>query len=296
MISLFTVAGTNQSLFMTLITSPSNPRISKLQTLHTTRGRKKSGLFLIEGPHLLETLLAAGLLPDEVYYQPELLQRTAEGRALLDRLLHTPGLSHDLLLEVSERVIAAIGEVQTSQGIVCTLSLDALDSARIRARRTSTRRPVLLILDDLADPGNMGTILRTALAADVDSVLLTPNCVDFTNPKVVRSAAGAHFALPVESNLSWPTIAERVNMHCASAPRVLLAEAGSPHVYYEQDLTQPFALIIGNEAHGPSADARALATQFISIPLANDVESLNAAMATGIILYEAVRQARVIER
>ncbi len=279
---------------MTLITSPSNPRISKLQTLHTTRGRKKSGLFLIEGPHLLEALLAAGLLPNEMYYQPELLQRTAEGRALLDRLLHTAGLSHDLLLEVSERVIAAIGEVQTSQGIVCTLSLDALDSARTRARRTSIRRPVLLILDDLADPGNMGTVLRTALAADVDSVLLTPNCVDFTNPKVVRSAAGAHFALPVESNLSWTAITERVDMHCASVPRVLLAEAGSPHMYYKQDLTQPFALIIGNEAHGPSADARALATQFISIPLANNVESLNAAMATGIILYESVRQIRTM--
>ena len=83
-------------------------------------------------------------------------------------------------------------------------------------------------------------------------------------------------------------------MHCASVPRVLLAEAGSSHMYYKQDLTQPFALIIGNEAHGPSADARALATQFISIPLANDVESLNAAMATGIILYESVRQLRTM--
>src|SRR5258708_7283243 len=101
---------------MTLITSPSNPRISKLQALHTTRGRKKSGLFFMEGPHLLAALLDAQVLPDEVYYQPELMRRTEQGDALLDRLLHTSGLSHQQLVEVSERVIQSLGDVQTSQG------------------------------------------------------------------------------------------------------------------------------------------------------------------------------------
>ena len=152
------------------------------------------------------------------------------------------------------------------------------------------KRPVLLILDNLADPGNMGTILRTALAADVHEVLLTENCVDCYHPKVLRSAAGAHVALPIEANLAWEAIAERVALHCGKVPRVLLAEVGSPHPYYEQDLAMPFALIIGNEAQGASAEARALATLNITIPLENGVESLNAAMAAGIILYEAVRQ------
>jgi TrmH family RNA methyltransferase len=98
--------------------------------------------------------------------------------------------------------------------------------------------------------------------------------------------------LPILHNLTWPTIMESVTQHCGTAPRVLLAEAGSAVKYYEQDLQSPFAVIIGNEAQGPSAEARALATQTISIPLANGVESLNAAMAAGIILYEAVRQLR----
>ena len=124
----------------------------------------------------------------------------------------------------------------------------------------------------------------------MNEVLLTPNCVDCYSPKVVRAAAGAHVSLPIEPNLSWSAIAEKVAMHCAGESHVLLAEAGSPHVYYEQDLIAPFALIIGNETHGPSQEARALATQTISIPLGNGVESLNAAMATGIVLYEAVRQ------
>jgi TrmH family RNA methyltransferase len=244
----------------------------------------------MEGLHLLEALLDAQLLPHEVYYQPALLQRTTKGRLLLDRLLHIPGLS---VIEVSERVIEVLGDAQTSQGVVSVLPLDAFSPAQVRKRRPAAQRPALLILDDLTDPGNMGTLLRTALAADVEAVLLTRNCVDCYNPKVVRSAAGAHLGLPIETDKTWDTIAESVAAHCQGAPRVLLAEAGSGHMYYEQDLTLPFALIIGNEAHGPSTPARTLATLTLSIPLYNDVESLNAAMAAGIILYEAVRQRRI---
>lgn len=120
---------------MTRITSPSNPRISKLHDLHTTRGRKKSGLFLMEGPHLLEALLDAGIMPREVYYQPELLQRTAKGRSLLARLLHTPTLNEEQLIEVSERVIESLGEAQTSQGVISVLPLDALDPELLRTKR-----------------------------------------------------------------------------------------------------------------------------------------------------------------
>ncbi|GCF09303.1 TrmH family RNA methyltransferase [Dictyobacter arantiisoli] len=276
---------------MTLITSPSNSRISKLQTLHTSRGRKKSGLFLMEGPHLLEALLNAQLWPTEIYYEPALLQRTSEGAALLERLLLLITIHPATqLIEVSERVIEALGEAQTSQGVVSVLTLETLACAQIQARRPQVQRPCLLILDDLADPGNMGTILRTALAADVERVVLTAHCVDHYSPKVVRAAAGAHVALPVEAHVTWDEIAEHITAHCAGQPRVFLAEAGSDQMYFAQDLTQPFALIVGNEAHGPSAQAHALATLSVSIPLANDVESLNVAMATGIILYETVRQ------
>src|SRR6266516_2545922 len=176
---------------MTLITSPSNPRISKLRDLHTTRGRKKSGLFLMEGSHLLEALLHAAIVPREIYYQPALLQRTDQGKALLAQLLHSSDLAAEQLIEVSERVIDALGDVQTSQGVVSVLPLEAFQPAELYARLPARLRPVLLILDSVADPGNMGTILRTALAADVDEVLLTANCVDCYSPKVVRAAAGA---------------------------------------------------------------------------------------------------------
>jgi len=276
---------------MTLITSPSNPRISKLRDLHTARGRKKSGLFLMEGIHLLEALLGAGIVPQEVYYQAEVLQHSVKGRALFARLVGS-GILQECLVEVNERVMQALGDVQTTSGVVSVLPLELFKADRLRARRPAVNRPFLLILDDIADPGNMGTLLRTALAADVESVLLSSNCVDCYSPKVVRAAAGAHVALPIEADLSWQAIAEKVARHCGKALRVLLAEAGGTLLYYEQDLTLPFALIIGNEAHGPSQEARSLATLTVSIPLANGVESLNAAMAAGIVLFEAVRQSR----
>lgn len=247
----------------------------------------------MEGPHLLEVLLESGMLPAEIYYQPALLGRTGEGRALLRRLLlHTRGLPDNERVEVSERVIESISETQTSQGVVSVLPLSAFAPQKIEARRPPGNRPALLILDGLSDPGNMGTILRTALAADVAEVLLTPKCVDPFGPKVVRAAAGAHVALPVAADQNWEAIEGRIEQHCGGGRRVLLAEAGASHPYFEQDLRTPFALITGNEAHGPSPEARRQATATISIPLANHVESLNAAMATGIILYEAVRQIR----
>lgn len=281
---------------MTLITSTANPRIRKAQDLLTNRGRKKHGLFLMEGPHLLESLLDASLFPNEIYYSPSLLSRTQEGRTLLQRLLSTPSLPTGSLIEVSERVIEALGETETSQGVVSVMPLPAFTIEQTRARRQKisqtpqAHRPALLILDALADPGNMGTVLRAALAADVDEVILTPNCVDCFSPKVVRAAAGAHIALPIAVNQTWPDIARRVEAHCQGRLRVLLAQAGRSNWYFAQDLRTPFALIIGNEAHGPSQEARTLSTASIAIPLSNHVESLNAAMAAGIILYEAVRQ------
>src|SRR5947199_7260471 len=119
-----------------------------------------------------------------------------------------------------------LSDAQTAHGVVSVLPLDVFSPARIYAKRLPAHRPVLLILDNLADPGNMGTILRTALAADVHAVLLTANSVDCYSPKVVRAAAGAHIKLPIEANLTWPVISEKVAEHCGNVQRVFLAEAG----------------------------------------------------------------------
>ncbi len=274
------------------ITSPSNSKVALLRSLHTPKGRAEARAFFVEGPHVVGAALDARLTPSLLLYDPETLGRTAEGRALLERIAQAPeAAAEGEALEASPRVIAHASDTQTPQGIVGAIQLDDVAPEKLRTRRRGRFRPLVLVLDALADPGNLGTILRSALAADVDEVLLTRNCVDPYNPKVVRAASGAHFHLPLAVQQTWEQIAQRL----AGAPKtaqIALAEAGAARPYYALDLTQRTALIIGNEARGPSAEARKLATERVSIPMWNGVESLNAAIAASILLFEATRQQR----
>jgi TrmH family RNA methyltransferase len=145
---------------------------------------------------------------------------------------------------------------------------------------------LILILDCLRDPGNLGTILRSAEAAGVGQVILAPGTVDPYNPKVVRGGMGAHLRLPVLS-LPWPAIAKVV-----AGRAIWLADAAADLAYDAVDWTVPSALLVGGEASGPGEQARALATGEVGIPMAGGTESLNAAMAATVILFEAARQQR----
>ncbi len=278
-----------------MITSPSNPKVALLRSLHAPKGRAEARAFLVEGPHVVGAALDAGIIPFLLLYEPAALERAAEGRALLDVFAQMSETGQTEALEANARALAHACDTQTPQGVAGAVALADVAPERLRARRRGRFRPLLLVLDELADPGNLGTILRSALAADVDEVLLTPGCVDPYNPKVVRAASGAHFHLPIAAQQSWEQIARRL----AGAPKTaqaLLAEAGGQRPYYEVDLTRRTALIIGNEARGPSAQARRLATGSVSIPMWNGVESLNAAIAASILLFEAARQQRSKER
>src|SRR5262249_33514926 len=144
----------------------------------------------------------------------------------------------------------------------------------------------VLVLDAISDPGNLGTILRTAAAAGVDLVLLAPGCVDPYNDKALRGGMGAHFRVPVLAQ-SWEKIAEI----CTNLT-VFLGESYGNLTYDDADWAHGWALIIGSEAHGASEAASGLAQQRISIPMAAETESLNAASAAAVILFEAARQGR----
>jgi RNA methyltransferase, TrmH family len=278
---------------MEMITSPANQHIALLRSLQTAKGREAEGLFLIEGPHLLVAALDAQVTPRLLVYDPLALERTVEGRRLLERVADARAAG----VEVYEALPSAIeraSDTRTPQGIVAAVALADVAPDRTRARRRGRARPVLLALDALADPGNLGTILRSALAADADEALLSPGCADPFAPKVVRAGAGAHFHLPIRVGLAWDEIAQRF----AGAPTVndvLVAEASGQTAYDEVDMAQRVALIIGNEAHGVSREAAKLATKRISIPMWNKVESLNAGIAASVILFEAARQRRVRE-
>jgi TrmH family RNA methyltransferase len=178
---------------------------------------------------------------------------------------------------VSDKVLAAISDTVTPQGVVAVVPFPQIDVAR---------RSLLLVLDNVRDPGNVGTLLRSAAAAGVDEVLVAPDSADPYSPMVVRAAMGAHFRLAL-GEADWPAIAGRV-----AGLAVLLADAAGEVAYDRHDWQTPSALIVGGEAEGASAEGRALAAQRVRIPMQRDSESLNAAVAGSVILFEAARQRR----
>jgi TrmH family RNA methyltransferase len=169
----------------------------------------------------------------------------------------------------------AASDTESPPGVLLTLPIPRI-SPPVAAN-------FVLVLDRLADPGNMGTILRTAFAAGVQAVHLTKGTVDPYNPKVVRAAMGAHLRLPIDY------IADQESQPFEGLD-VLIAERGSGLPYYQVDWRSPFALVIGSETHGPGETMRSLASGGVHIPVRDETESLNAAVAAGVILFEVARQ------
>lgn len=271
------------------ITSLHNAKVAFVRSLHSGKGRKAAHAFLIEGPHLIQEAARAHIRPDLVMVDPAAVTRGPLKASLA--FWADDGVE---VFTVSAEIMERMSEAQTPQGVLAVVAQDRVTPERLVGQRQGRFRPLVLVLDDISDPGNAGTILRSALAADVDIVLLTPNCVDAFAPKVVRAASGAHFHLPLRLDQSWNAIAS----HLAGAPtmqQVIVADAAGDMDYAAIDYTQRTAIIIGNEAHGPSAAARARATRHIRIPMYNHVESLNAGIAASIILFEGVRQRRAAD-
>jgi TrmH family RNA methyltransferase len=252
-----------------MITSTSNERVKYVHALSRRKTRQEEGRFFVEGLRLVEEAIRANVRPDFLFYTTELDER---GKKLVERL-HASGV---VCLDVTPGVIKFCSETETPPGILAVLPF---------ANSTLPIRPSLSVVADvLRDPGNLGTLLRTAAAAGADEVLLGPGTVDVYNPKVVRGAMGTHFRLPA-ATMTWPAIASRLN----GLP-VWLADARGTVPYTQADWTKPSALIVGGEAEGASPEAEKLATGRISIPMQRGVESLNAAVAAAVILFEAQRQ------
>jgi len=253
-----------------MITSIANEKVKYVHSLYRRRNRYRERLFVIEGVRLVREAFRAGIVPALVFYSEAL----AGGQELLAEMQKrgTPAFA------VSEGVMKALADTVSPQGILAVVPFVEL--------APPPGPSLVLIVDGLRDPGNLGSILRSANAAGVEQVILAPKTVDPYNPKVVRGAMGAHFRLPTAA-LGWPEIAETL-----AGVQVLLADARGGQIYYEVDWTKPSALIIGGEAHGSSREARELAAAAIAIPMHSGAESLNAAVAASVILFEAARQRR----
>jgi TrmH family RNA methyltransferase len=254
-----------------MITSAQNPKIKLARALMgRPKERRDAHAFAAEGVRLVEEALEADWPFRFVLAGEKLSER---GESLVASLQ-----SHGVDVErISDSLLDSISETETSQGILAVLDHSPLPIPQ--------SLNFLLILDQIRDPGNLGTLLRTAAAAGVQAVLLPPETTDAFAPKVLRAGMGAHFRLPVHE-MGWEAIQQ---VSGSAGLKVLLAEMDGDS-FWQTDLRAPLALIVGGEAEGASAEARKLACGRISIPMPGGIESLNAAVAGAILLFEVVRQ------
>ncbi len=255
-----------------MIVSPQNPRVKLARQLQQRRDfREAEGLFVAEGARLVDDLIQAGMRAAFVILSD--IPTARDWRASRD-------ISADCLI-VSEQTMRGLSGEVTPPGILAVFHMPAApDPAAARSA------PTILVLDGLRDPGNLGACLRVAAGADCRPVLLSPGCVDLYNPKVVRGAMGAHARI-----LAWQRPWSDIRSVCEGRA-VWVADAAGLRDYDTVDWRQPNAIVIGGEAAGISPEARNMAAGALRIPLANHVESLNAAVACGVILFEAARQRR----
>jgi TrmH family RNA methyltransferase len=262
------------------ITSLHNERLKQVRGLQTqARARRQEGLIVVEGVRLIEDALDCGLEPVYVLYLDDEVTRGRPAAYLFARL-EAEGVFR---LSVTPAVMKAASDVEAPPGILAVLPMPNLP---IPAAPT-----LVLALDGMQNPGNLGSALRAAAAAGVDLVLLAPDTVDPFNPKALRGGMGAHFRLPL-LRLDWAAI---VAGYGGLAGYVAAVEGET--VYSDVDWTRPSLLIVGGEAHGAGAQARRLAAKAVAIPMATRpmaprTESLNATTAAAVILFEARRQRR----
>lgn len=256
-----------------MITSQANPHVKRIRLLAADRKeRRRERVLVLEGIRLIADALDSDATLDLVLFAPEQLVATPAGQSLAEQLARLPHA-----FPATSQVVASAADTAHPQGVVALAHWPEVPPGK---------PGIVLVADGLQDPGNLGTLLRSAEAVGVAAVLCMAGTVDVFAPKVVRGAMGAHFRLSLEQDLGWETVAERL----ALVDHIYAADASATMPYYAADWRQPSALIIGNEGAGLSEDARAYATKLLGIPMRGQAESLNAGVAGSIMLFEALRQ------
>lgn len=252
-----------------MLRSTANPTLAFVRSLQRRDIRARERAFVVEGRRAVADALALGAAPRLV-----LLREGAEA-SLPDRF----DLWHGSVRVVAERPFNDLTETVAPQGVLAVFPFPEPPPT------PPGEVPLALVLDRIRDPGNLGTLLRSAAAAGVTAVYLSAASVDPFNPKVVRAGMGAHFRVPLR-----PLDPEDIAALRRDYPLRVLAAAGAPTRYDALDWRGAAAVIVGSEAEGVGPAVAALATTNAAIPLAAGVESLNAAIAGSVLLFEAIRQ------
>ena len=243
------------------ITSLKNPKVTAWKALKDRKGRRESGCFLVEGRKMVEEALASAFDVETVLVQ--------EGMELPDGLTMP-------VYELPAHVLAAVCDTKTPQGI----------AAVVRMKEQSALGKHIVVLDGVQDPGNVGTIIRTADAAGLNGVLLSNQCADVFSPKVLRATMGSIFRMNLRTTDDLPGELTKLREKGYS---ILSSQLDGTPFYEREKVAEQFALIIGNEGNGVSEQVQQTATHRVRLPMRGGAESLNAAIAAAIMMYELMR-------
>ena len=243
------------------ITSLKNPKVTAWKALKDRKGRRESGCFLVEGRKMVEEALASAFDVEAVLVQ--------EGVSFPDGLTMP-------VYELPAHVLAAVCDTKTPQGI----------AAVVRMKEQSALGKHIVVLDGVQDPGNVGTIIRTADAAGLDGVLLSNQCADVFSPKVLRATMGSVFRMNLRTTDDLPGELTKLREKGYS---ILSSQLDGTPFYEREKVAEQFALVIGNEGNGVSEQVQQTATHRVRLPMRGGAESLNAAIAAAIMMYELMR-------
>lgn len=257
------------------ISSPQNPFIKQLVLLkEKSRERKKTRQFLIEGKRELSLAIKGGYKIKTLLFFPDLFSES-EAKAM-----STYGIE---VIEISKEIFKKLAHRDTTEGVIAVVNSKTHD---LETLKLESKNPLILVAEAPEKPGNIGALLRTADAANVDAVIIANPKSDLYNPNIVRSSVGCVFTTEIAMASSEETIAflKKYNFNILSA----ILQESEP--YHTQDYTLPTAIVVGTEATGLTQEWRDAATQNISIPMQGVIDSMNVSVAAGIIIFEAKRQ------
>lgn len=243
------------------ITSLKNPKVAAWKALKDRKGRRESGCFLVEGRKMVEEALKSAFDVEAVLVQ--------EGVSFPDGLTMP-------VYELPAHVLAAVCDTKTPQGI----------AAVVQMKEQSALGKHIVVLDGVQDPGNVGTIIRTADAAGLDGVLLSNQCADVFSPKVLRATMGSIFRMNLRTTDDLPGELTKLREKGYS---ILSSQLDGTPFYEREKVAERFALIVGNEGNGVSEQVQQTATHRVRLPMRGGAESLNAAIAAAIMMYELMR-------
>lgn len=261
------------------ITSKQNKLIKMIKSLHQKKFRDGESKYFVEGIKIISEAIKQNIYLEDVIVCPEILNKVTGGKEINRKLVE----SGVRISYVPENIFNEICSTDTPQGLLAVISKRYNDLSSTFYKQEG----FYIILDGIQDPGNLGTIIRTADAACADGVILSEGCADVYGPKTLRATMGSIFRVKIFENKNLPEVlTEMKNVGL----KVIVSSLEADKNYFEQDFDGGVALVIGNEAHGITPEVKSKADCLIKIPMKQEMDSLNASVAAGILIYERYRK------